>query len=106
MKLNVISTTTNSNEVVKIITRKLLQNNYSPCVQVIPKILSTYKWNDKIIESNEILILIKTTNDNLNKCKKIIIDNHNYEIPEILCTNYDILNNNYKEWLINSSQPN
>tara|TARA_B100000959_G_scaffold266252_1_gene308503 strand:- start:32 stop:349 length:318 start_codon:yes stop_codon:yes gene_type:complete len=103
MKINMIITTTDSKDVVNNITTKILQNNYSPCIKIIPKILSKYKWNNKIVESDEILILIKSTNKNVNKCKEIIINNHNYEIPEIICGNYDILNENYKNWFSDNS---
>ena len=103
MKINIIITTTNSKNVVKNITKKLLENNYSPCIQIIPKILSTYKWKDKIVESNEILILIKSNNKNLNKCKEIILNYHNYDIPEIISGNYDILNEKYKDWFQDNS---
>ena len=103
MKINIIITTTDSKIVVNNITKKLLENNYSPCIQVIPKILSTYKWKNKIVKSDEILILIKTNHNNLNKCKEIILYYHNYEIPEIISGDYDILNKEYKEWFLDNS---
>ena len=73
MKINVIQTSTDSNHIAKQIAKKLIKLKYSPCVHIIPNITSIYKWNNNLEETNEILILIKSTDNNVNKCKEIIL---------------------------------
>ena len=100
MKIKVINTTTNSLEVAKNISKLLIQSKLSPCVQIIPKIISIYKWNKKIENSNEYLLIIKTTEKNLKYCINIIEDNHNYDIPEIISIDAKLLSNKYKKWFV------
>ena len=56
----IIITTTNSKSNAKLIASSLVENKLAACVQIIPKIKSTFKWKDSITEEKEILILIKT----------------------------------------------
>ena len=48
MKIKLIYTTTDSNKIADKIAEILIQDNQSPCVQIIPNIQSTYKWKDKL----------------------------------------------------------
>ena len=48
MKIKLIYTTTDSNKIADKIAEMLVQENQSVCVQIIPNILSTYKWKDKL----------------------------------------------------------
>ena len=50
------------------------------------------------------MLFIKTIPDNLEDCKKIILKYHNYDVPEIIVTNGEILNDEYWDWFIDNSQ--
>ena len=56
MKIKIINTTTNSNETARLIAENLVKMNLSPCVQIIPKNESFYKWNGKLENSKEFII--------------------------------------------------
>ena len=98
MKLKIITTTTNTLSNAKSISKALIDNKLTPCVQILPNILSIYRWNNKIINNNEFLMLIKSSENNLEPCKLIIEKYHNYDIPEIIEFGANVLNNNYSEW--------
>ena len=104
MKIKIIITTTDSDKSANEIAEYLLKDNLSPCIQMIPNIQSVYKWKDKLEKSHEILLLIKTINDKIDDCKKMILKYHNYDVPEIVLTDCDILNDAYRDWFIENTQ--
>ena len=102
MKIKIIITTTDSNVIAEKISNELLEKNLSPCVQIINNVLSTYKWSNKLVKETEFLLLIKTTESKINKCKKSIEKIHNYETPELVCLNSNIINDKYKKWVLDN----
>ena len=104
MKIKLIYTTTDSNKIAAKISKMLVQENKSPCVQIIPNIQSTYKWKDKLEKSSEILLVIKTMPGKVQLCKNIIIQHHNYEIPELVVIEGEILSDEYRDWFIENSR--
>ena len=102
MKIIIIQTTTNDIKVAQTISDQMVKYNISPCVQIIPNILSSY-INDILIQNdNEILIMIKTIPRLELDCKNIIVKYHNYKIPEIIKIKADILNEEYKDWFLSN----
>ena len=51
----------------------------------------------------EFLILIKCKTDNKSAIIEILLDEHTYEVPEIIVSDFDILNPDYKEWFEENS---
>jgi len=60
MKIKIIQTTTDSIKIAESISELLVNNNASPCVQIISNVKSVYRWKNKLEQSREILLLIKT----------------------------------------------
>ena len=104
MKIKLIYTTTDSNKIADNIAEILVQDNHSPCVQIIPNIQSTYKLKNKLEKSSEILLIIKTIPEKVNDCKELILRYHNYDTPELIVMDGEILNNEYMDWFNRNSQ--
>ena len=100
MKIKIIQTTTDSTKTAESISEILVKNNLSPCVQIIPNIKSVYRWKNKLEHSSEILLLIKTIPENVQKCKNIILKHHNYDVPELIVMDGYILEDDYQAWFI------
>ena len=100
MKIKIIQTTTDSIKTAESISKILVKNNLSPCVQIISNIKSVYRWKEKLEKTNEILLLIKTIPENVQKCKNIILKHHNYDTPEVIVMDGYILEDDYQAWFI------
>ena len=100
MKIKIIQTTIDSIKTAEIISEILLKKNISPCVQIISNVKSIYQWKDKIEHSIEILLLIKTIPENVQKCKDIILKRHHYDTPELIVMDGYILEDDYLAWFI------
>ena len=96
----IISTTTDSKEIVDRISKKIINLRYSPCIQIIDNVESNYRWNNEIKKSVEYKIIIKS----IDKYVENIIDTiklfHNYDIPEIISHNIDFEDEAYKDWFL------
>ena len=104
MKIKIIITTTDSNKTANDIAEYLVKRNLSPCVQILPNIQSVYMWKDQLDKSHETLLTIKTIPEKVKDCKKIILKHHNYDAPEIVIINGEILNDEYRDWFIDHSK--
>ena len=104
MKIKIILTTTDSVKTANEMAEYLVKGNLSPCVQMIPNIQSVYNWKGKVDRTDEILLLIKTIPEKVDDCKKLILKYHNYDVPELIVTDGDILNDTYWGWFIDNSQ--
>ena len=100
MKIKIIQTTTDSIKIAESISELLVNNNASPCVQIISNVKSVYRWKNKLEQSSEILLLIKTIPEKIQKCKDIILKHHNYDVPEIILIDCYILEDDYQDWFI------
>src|ERR1700751_6323729 len=54
------------------------------CVNVVTKLDSIFRWKDKVQESEEYLLLIKTTKGLFPKVRDAIKEMHSYELPECI----------------------
>ena len=78
----VISTIADSESARKI-ARLLVESRLAAGVQMFP-ISSVYFWQNKICESGEIALFIKTRPALFDEIKKTIRENHAYKVPEII----------------------
>ena len=104
MKIKIIQTTTDSTKIAESISKLLIKNNISPCVKIILNVKSVYQWKDKVEHSSEILLLIKTIPENVQKCKDIILKHHNYDTPELIVLDGDIIEDDYQAWFVEHSR--
>ena len=95
----IIKTTTDSHKTMKLIANTLLNKKLAACVNMIPRMRSKYIVDERITESREVILLIKTTKKLENKVYKTIKDLHNYEIPEISSIQTSKVDKDYENWL-------
>ncbi len=79
----VILTTAGSQDEADRLAELLVSRRLAACVQ-IANIASTYIWKGKVTQSAEFLLLIKTAASRYQEVETAIVENHSYEIPEII----------------------
>lgn len=84
--------------------RTLVERRLAACVNVIPNLTSIYRWRDGIEQAEEILLLIKTTEDQLAALEAAIRELHSYEVPEFLVLSVESGSRSYLAWLLDSVQ--
>ncbi|MBP7819814.1 MAG: divalent-cation tolerance protein CutA [Candidatus Methanofastidiosum sp.] len=96
---SIVLTTVPNEEVAKNLSKILLENRVAACVNIIPNVKSLYWWNRLIEFSNELLLLIKTTEEKYNELEALIKKNHPYEIPEIISLDIQKGLKEYLNWI-------
>lgn len=94
----VINTTTDSKVNADAITQILLEKKLIACVQS-STIQSAYHWQGKIVESEEILLQMKTKRSLFEKIQTEIEQLHAYEVPEIIMVPMAGANALYLQWI-------
>jgi len=79
-----VFTTVSSSEEAKKISRGLVEKKLAYCVNTIPSIQSTYFWDEKLCVDEELLLIIKTKEEKFSMLKDWILENHSYDIPEVI----------------------
>jgi periplasmic divalent cation tolerance protein len=99
MKSLLIMTACPSEEVAIDLARRLVQERCAACVNIVPAIHSIYRWHDAIEETREVLLLIKSTEENYPALESIIHSVHPYQVPEVLAIPIEKAAPHYMAWL-------
>ena len=83
MACTLILSTVASQEEADTIGAVLLEKRAAACVQMMP-LCSMYHWKGNIERSNEILLIIKTTEALYPHVESLIREHHSYEVPQIV----------------------
>ena len=96
--LVVITTTENLTDAERL-ARELVARELAACVQIIPSMTAIYRWQGKLEQANEALLLIKTTRGNYEALAAAIRELHSYETPEMLALPVAQASTDYLAWL-------
>ena len=101
----VVITTTETPADGERLARLLVEAELAACVQVLPQITSVYRWQGKIEQAGETLLLIKTTRAVYAELEIAIKQNHSYQAPEIIAVPVETGSAEYLKWLMESVKP-
>jgi len=80
----VVLTTCSSREEAQRIARRLVELRLAACVQVSSPIQSVYHWQGAVEESEETLLLIKSSRPLWERLRGEIARLHSYSTPEVV----------------------
>ncbi len=81
------------------IGRALVENRLAACVNIVPHVRSIYRWEGKIEEGNECLLLIKTSRALFEQLRGEVQRLHSYQVPEIVAVSIEQGSEKYLAWL-------
>ncbi|TFF85434.1 MAG: divalent-cation tolerance protein CutA [Promethearchaeota archaeon] len=101
MKNYIFFVTTPNLEEGKRIAQLLVERKIVACVNLIKGIYSIYRWKDKIEENEEVMLIIKTSEDKTDELINKINAIHSYEVPECVGIKIDKGSQSYLNWIDN-----
>lgn len=81
------------------LARKLVADKLAACCNLIPNLTSVYTWEGQVHEDPEVLLIAKTTAARYSELERSIVNNHPYELPEILAVCVESGLPGYLDWL-------
>ncbi len=95
----VIVTTVGTEEEANQLAEELVSRRHSACVNIIPVHRSVYRWQGKVCDDSEFLLVIKTLGEEYEAVESAIRELHSYELPEILAFNVSRGESRFLEWI-------
>ncbi|HEY7319643.1 MAG TPA: divalent-cation tolerance protein CutA [Candidatus Binatia bacterium] len=81
------------------LARALVEERLAACVNRIAPVHSVYRWEGKLEESEEQLLIIKTQKQRFPALQKRVRELHSYAVPEIIALPIIDGSQDYLHWL-------
>ena len=94
-----VLTTSDTLELAEAIARALVESGEAACVNIVPGIRSIYRWQGKICDESEFLLVIKSTTERFDSIRSRIKKIHTYQVPEVIAVPVSAGDPEYLDWL-------
>ncbi len=81
------------------IARVLVERGLAACVNIVPGVVSFYRWKGAVQRDEERLLLIKTRADRFEALRAAVVSLHPYEVPEAIAIPVEAGHRPYLDWL-------
>jgi len=80
----VVLSTCDSEEQAARLARHLVEQRLAACVNILPHVRSIYRWDEKVEDAGEWMLVIKSRCDLFVALRAEIEKIHSYEVPEMI----------------------
>jgi periplasmic divalent cation tolerance protein len=98
----VVLVTAPSAEKAAEIARAVVEEQLAACGSVLPGIRSIYRWEGKVHDDAEALLILKAPRKRFQELCDRVVALHPYEVPEVIGLSIDGGNEKYIDWIIQS----
>lgn len=95
----VVLTTVASEEEAVSLVRTLLERRLIACGTLYPGARSLYRWQGKLADEREVVVLLKTRSARLESLKTAFAEVHPYKVPELLALPVSAGLEKYLDWI-------
>jgi len=83
-QLRVVLVTAPDPGVAEGLARALVEERLAACVNVVPGVRSVYRWEGRVEDAGELLLLVKTRADRTEALAARVRELHPYALPEVV----------------------
>lgn len=81
------------------LARGLVETGLAACVNILPGVVSHYRWKGKSCRDSECLLIIKTRASQLKALERWVVSRHPYSLPEVIALPVVAGSRDYLAWL-------
>ncbi len=81
------------------LARRLVEERLAACVNLLPPVDSIYRWEGRVEEGRERLLVIKTTRARVGELRSRVETLHPYEVPEFVVVPVEGGSDAYLGWV-------
>ena len=100
----VVLVTCGSEEEALKIANALVESRLAACVNLVAPIRSIYRWEERIWDEKEWLLIIKTQRDRFEDLEKKVKSLHSYSVPEIVSLPIVEGSSSYLNWITENTK--
>ena len=82
----IVSTSFPSPKEAKLFAHQVLERRLVTCCNIIPSVTSIYRWKGELLEEQECLVEMKTTQSRYSSLEELINEVHPYDLPMLVVT--------------------
>lgn len=95
----IVLTTVGTEEQAILLADELVIRRHAACVHMIRVGRTVYRWEGRILDDNEYLLIAKTTDEEYPAVESTIQELNSYEVPEILAFEVKHGNASFLQWI-------
>lgn len=97
-------TTPNAEKAAEI-ARALVEEGLAACGNVVPQLRSIYRWQGKVFDEPEALLILKTQRSRFEALRARVVALHPYECPEVIALPVEEGHAPYLAWIASNVSP-
>ena len=83
----------------------LVELRLAACVNIVERVRSIYRWEGKVEDDAEQLLIIKTADARVDALREELFRRHPYDVPEFVVLPVESTSDAYGAWLLASVTP-
>ena len=87
-------------EMAKEAAASAVKDELAACANILPSMVSVYRWQGEIETANEVAAIFKTRKDLVPELMQSLRDLHPYDVPALLELPVDRVDGPYGAWLM------
>jgi periplasmic divalent cation tolerance protein len=86
------------------IARALVEERLAACGNVVPGLRSIYRWEGKVQDETEALLVLKTARDRFDALRARVLALHPYDVPEVIALPIEAGSAPYLAWIVGETR--
>ena len=86
-------------DVAEPLARNILEARLAACVSLVPGVRSIYRWKGAVETSDEVQLVVKTSDSKASELTSWIATQHPYEVPEVVVVAVEHAAAAYAKWI-------
>lgn len=95
----VVLVTAPSADVAAELARALVEERLAACGNILPGVKSIYRWQGRVHEDAEALLVLKTTRTRFEALRERVLALHPYDVPEVIALPVEAGSAAYLAWI-------
>jgi periplasmic divalent cation tolerance protein len=85
--------------------RTLVERRLAACVNILPGMISHYRWEGSVERGEETVMIVKTRASLAGEVEQAVKELHSYDTPAILVMPLESVESRYLGWLLQETEP-
>ena len=83
----------------ELLGRALVEERLAACANIVPGVVSLYRWKGETHRDAEVLMIVKTTRERADAVRARVVELHPYDVPEVVVLAVEAGHEPYLDWV-------